>query len=45
MKAQSDADYALALLRREDERAETEKVRKKLEQLRKEMNQKQGMEQ
>jgi hypothetical protein len=44
MKAQADADYALSLLRREDEKKETEKVRKKLEKLRKEMNQQQATE-
>ena len=39
MKAQADADYALAILRRQDQQAETEEVRKKLEELRAEMNQ------
>lgn len=38
LRAQADADYALALLRNADQTKETESIRKKLEQLRKEMS-------
>lgn len=39
LKAQSDADYALALLRHKAEKEEEVQVRKKLERLRKELEQ------